>query len=799
MLSDKKRTDRAIQTAIAKTVLEHFAGTSAKAAQALRTLNSVGFLSAKAFRYVLSDDEDSLKSRYEAAFGPVPEPAVVYVPIRNTSMGSASKTPIKTPLRRLEILPSPEDLSHIGSYITETSPTRRALAWAKEHDINLIPTNQYPDIPKSYSYYNPVQSEAIRELEGSGKNLIVSAPTSSGKTDIAIFALLQALRAGKRAIYLSPLRALSQEKYDSWTDSNSPFSKYKICLYTGDVHTKRVSDLEAADLIIITSEMLDSKSRSQYVEATYLAQVGALVCDEAHLIGVPNRGPRFEAALMRFTEIAPDARIILLSATLPNAQDLEKWLSVLSVRGALSIQSTFRPTCLDTHIVEFSAGRSTAAALTAKALQLISSWKEDQTLVFFHSKYHLREAGRTFSRHGISVGMHNADMPKAARNESEARFRDGSTQVLVATSTVAMGLNLPARRVIVMGTERGGTPVDVTEIQQECGRAGRANIDTKGDAYVLVPDSLSQEQKEALLQPRTVMSQLAGDDVLSFQIVAEIRNGRKTRKALDAWYKRSLYYSQTSVGGRVEARMVEALDTLINLGAISGSDPYQVEPLGQIAADQYYSPSDCAAWLSNILEAIRNPLSDLNLDLAWVIGNAPSYRCEYIPSKASGLASVYRGRPSQHSALPTILAIYSVLDGHRRTLASRGLLSFWLQIYQDLERLTHTLDVIQTVFVPKNLQIVEYESTVLERVRRPIPKRLQALMTVRGIGRDLAEKLFASGLTTPNNMLQHREQAAYLLGSQADNILMWAQEQMPAAGDYVEVDRSDRIQRRRPR
>ena len=159
--------------------------------------------------------------------------------------------------------------------------------------------------------YNPLQRLTWPFVE-EDCNLVVLAPTSSGKTIVAEQFMLPTLESGRKALYLSPLKALTNEKLHAWADV-----PYKRVAFTSDHSRPGVTVNE--QLILMTTECLDSKTRGA---RRWLRSIGTLVSDESHMLSMYGRGDAFEIGLTRFAQINPEARIIFLSATIPNADEL---------------------------------------------------------------------------------------------------------------------------------------------------------------------------------------------------------------------------------------------------------------------------------------------------------------------------------------------------------------------------------------------------------------------------------------------------------------------------------------------
>ena len=190
-----------------------------------------------------------------------------------------------------------------------------------------ISTKKYPHAKWDFENFNIVQSKLLdfyeRDING-----IVAANTSAGKTVCSeLFLAHEVRKRGGKGMMLVPIKALAQERYDDWTNKEHHFSDLKTVICTGDYKSDKEEALEDADLIIMTSEMLNSKSRNKKKE--FIKSVKTLVIDESHLITTPGRGDHLEVGLINFCEINPDARITLLSATMPNVDEIANWLRKL--------------------------------------------------------------------------------------------------------------------------------------------------------------------------------------------------------------------------------------------------------------------------------------------------------------------------------------------------------------------------------------------------------------------------------------------------------------------------------------
>jgi len=311
----------------------------------------------------------------------------------------------------------------------------------------LIPTSKFPYGKFIFENFNPVQSRLF-EFYDKDYNCIIAAATSSGKTAISEMVLSYEIRMNRtKGIYVCPLKALAQEKYDEWTSKNHHFNDLNISICTGDYQLteRRKKELENADLIIMTAEMTNSRVRNFKSEKSqFLKEVGTLVVDELHLLGVPNRGDHLEVGLMKFTEVNPSCRIIGLSATMPNVDEISSWTSyVLNKKQTVLITSNYRPCPLYIHYEKYEEGFSYDEKERQKvnlALEIVEYYSEDKFLIFAHTKRTGNMMKEALIDSGINAEFHNADLGKAERIKLESKFKnDPKFRVIIATSTLAWG------------------------------------------------------------------------------------------------------------------------------------------------------------------------------------------------------------------------------------------------------------------------------------------------------------------------------------------------------------------------
>ncbi|MFD9148189.1 DEAD/DEAH box helicase, partial [Streptomyces diastaticus] len=350
----------------------------------------------------------------------------------------------------------------------------------------LVPEEWAPLLP--YPSFNPMQAVAVPVVLKDSAHLVVVAPTGAGKTPIGMVAALDAFARGRKAAWLVPQRSLTDEldrELAAWRRRG-----LRVVRLTGEaaVDTELI---RSADVWVATTEKFEAICRAGSLRDA-LAEVACLVVDEIHLLGDPVRGAVLEALLSRVREDSSATRIVGLSATVANADEVAEWL------GARILRTTWRPTRLTWQLpvltpVDEADWQGRARVRTAAAVRIARQVTEDggSVLVFCGSKRRVRSTAlalaadrgvptagadaddaetveRLCSEAGVRI--HYRDWPY--KREAEQAFRAREAEVLVATSTVAAGVNLPARAVIVSDTTIGLDRIEVSMVQQMFGRAG---------------------------------------------------------------------------------------------------------------------------------------------------------------------------------------------------------------------------------------------------------------------------------------------------------------------------------------
>ena len=366
-----------------------------------------------------------------------------------------------------------------------------------------------------------------------GTSVLVSAPTASGKTLIAMLGMLSHLPKHKsKIVYLSPLRALAAEKFTEFKklEKINLGRKIKVGISTGDFDS--VEDkLENSDILVLTNEKMDALMR---FGQSWISEIGLVIVDEIHLIGDDGRGPTLEMVLTRLKSglIGKIPQIIALSATITNSDELAEWLDCEHV------ESTWRPVPLseavyddfsvtnqdrETYDVSFDYVGSSTIGLGVDSVKnggqglLFANTRTSAAKLAVDSGPHIE---KTLSKDELNellkiskkilannehtqlvkklafvvkqgVAFHHAGLNQKCREIIETEFRSGKIKLLSATPTLAAGVNLPARRVVISSVLRynsqygGNVPISVLEYKQLCGRAGRPQYDDEGESIII--------------------------------------------------------------------------------------------------------------------------------------------------------------------------------------------------------------------------------------------------------------------------------------------------------------------------
>jgi len=350
----------------------------------------------------------------------------------------------------------------------------------------------------------PIQAAALPSIVCGRQHLVITAPTNSGKSLCAQAELIRCCLAGQRAVLVEPMRVIANEQASTLDTvverlASALGTKPHVRISTGEFrHTQEfLSDPPPADgeILVVTPERLELLLRNPENDE-FIACIGSIVVDEAHLLIDERRGPVLEGLITSLILLAesqkrPPPRIVLLSATLPEPDRITSWLG-----GAEHIATSDRFPSLTTW-VEGVADRDAADAAALAECRSALENPEASVLVFVYKTDDAKTLARKLSNSlGSPVGFAHSKMPSVSKSDAIKAFADRQHRVLVASSALAMGVNLPCTTVLVRDTHYPGVgPVPIHQLHQMCGRAGRGNI--AGTAVVLA-QGIDQRRAEML-------------------------------------------------------------------------------------------------------------------------------------------------------------------------------------------------------------------------------------------------------------------------------------------------------------
>lgn len=646
-----------------------------------------------------------------------------------------------------------------------------------------VPTSNFAWAKWPFDFFNIVQSSIYQTID-QDCNCLVAASTSAGKTVISeMYGSFEIRKNKKKFLFLCPLRALANEKYYDWTNPEHHFSDLKVGIFTGDYKKdNKDTQFDDFDIIIMTSEMLNHKLRTSKKNQAWMQDVGVIVVDESHLLTVEGRGDHLEAALVNFSQKSPSTRIVFLSATLPNVDEIAGWMSsFLNGKKTFVIKSKYRPCVLKIHSKVYDDQSGVRAALYEmidEGCELVLKHYSDKFLVFVHAKKIGEAFIQEFARRNIKAEFHNANLDKDGRHKLEQDFKNNKDfRVLVATSTLAWGVNLPARRVIIAGVNRGNEIVPSYDILQMLGRAGRPAYDPQGDAYILFPESRRSVLEKVVLTPQNIESRmlsvslLGTYDTLAFHLVYEIyAENIKTIEHVKMWYSKTLAaYQSKKINDDVLEKTVAKL---VNIGILAfENNVYTVTGLGKVSALFYANPFDVANWSANFNKLFKNPqILDLDLCLALssttsnLIGNLSK---EDKKDMEKFLEAVSKKTTKQYpeNVLKISYLYYKLLNGRYEVRH----VSLYRTLQNDFPRVVEILKGIDTFAKGWNQKV--FFNTLQKRIQHGVPARLVDLIEIKGIGKVKAEKLYDSGFQTKSKILTDLKKASQICGVKEETLL----------------------------
>ncbi|KAF8466489.1 Sec63-domain-containing protein [Russula ochroleuca] len=467
----------------------------------------------------------------------------------------------------------------------------------------LVPITDLPEWARQgfpgLKTLNRVQSKLYPIAFGTDEPILLCAPTGAGKTNVAMLTILNEIGKWRdestgsinldafKIVYVAPMKALVQEMVGNFNSRLGPFG-IKVGELTGDSQMTK-QQIAETQIIVTTPEKWDVITRKNS-DTSYTNLVRLLIIDEIHLLH-DERGPVLESVvartIRRMEQTSDYVRLIGLSATLPNYQDVATFLRVDQSKGLFYFDASYRPCALQQQFIGVTEKKAIKRYQVMNEVcyeKVLDQAGKNQTLVFVHSRKETAKTAKfirdmaieketitqfvkpdsavreilTEEANNVKDGnlrdllpfgfaIHHAGMSREDRGLVEELFADGSIQVLVCTATLAWGVNLPAHAVIIKGTQiynpEKGRWVELSsqDVLQMLGRAGRPQFDTYGEGVIITNHAELQYYLSLLNQQLPIESQFVSKlaDNLNAEIVlGTIRN----RDEAVQWLGYTYYY-----------------------------------------------------------------------------------------------------------------------------------------------------------------------------------------------------------------------------------------------------------------
>lgn len=652
----------------------------------------------------------------------------------------------------------------------------------------------------------PPQEKTVKAGLLEGKSILVSAPTASGKTLIAILAIIRHLSEKRgKIVYLSPLKALASEKFNEFKKLGSVdiCKNLKIQISTGDFDASE-KNLGQNDILVLTNEKMDSIIRQG---AEWIDQISLVIADEVHLLGDDDRGPTLEIVLTKLKLLPKKPQILALSATVTNADEIADWLECKLVhsewrpvplsegvydQGVVTmqdnkkyeIQTSIRGPSVDLGLdslnnggqaILFAETRTRSVSLATKTSEAVSKTlnnEEKETLEKISQKIlddneHTELVKTLASLIKNGVAFHHAGLNSNCRDLIESEFRNKRIKILASTPTLAAGVNLPARRVVIASLTRYdakyGTnkPISILEYKQLCGRAGRPQYDKYGEA-IIVGNSNGDEIFDYYINgtPEPISSKLTGDKALRIHLLSFVStNPGIKRDDIVEFFSKTLSGSQerkTTIKFHIQIslRYLESEDLVKQKG-----DRYIATEFGKKTSTLYIDPLTAVLFRKS-LEKVSTKGHALGLLHLITISEDffPKFSLrnkdyEFVGTMIENYADQLIEPISEYDCNRSLLAMHAWINESSEIFLSDN---FGIES-GDMHRMAETADwLIHALYeiakLEKKDEILTEIDSLRSRVVYGIKGELVDLVQIKGIGRVRARILFKNGIKTTEDL-----------------------------------------------
>ncbi|XP_056149816.1 probable ATP-dependent DNA helicase HFM1 [Lampris incognitus] len=505
---------------------------------------------------------------------------------------------------------------------------------------------KFRSIFREFPFFNYVQSKALDDVLYTGKNFVACAPTGSGKTvlfELAIVRLLMETSEPWRdikTIYMAPIKALCSQRLENWKQKFGPLG-LRCKELTGDTEIDDFFEIINAHIIMTTPEKWDSITRKW---KSLLQQVRLFLIDEIHVVRDTTRGATLEVVVSRMKAVQnhrmaenlqtdPSMRVLAVSATIPNVADIADWLCNESGPATyVDMDESYRPVTLRKVVLGFPHSPNQTEfkfdlSLNYKMANIIQTYSDQRpTLVFCSTRKGVQQSATVLAKeasfimsiehkqrlmkyansildsklrelvmHG--VGYHHAGVDMSDRKMVEEAFTLGDLPVLFTTSTLAIGVNLPAHLVVVKSTMHyvAGSCEEYSEadILQMIGRAGRPQFDTSATAVIMTKVQTKDKYMKLMNGMEIIESSLHGHLVEHLNAEIVLQTISNVNMAVD-WIRSTFLYIRALKNPKhygfpidldrcgIEAKLQELclknLNSLSSIGLITMDEDVNIKP-----------------------------------------------------------------------------------------------------------------------------------------------------------------------------------------------------------------------------